>query len=143
MPFYPPARIRSTYYEGEDIWTLWRPKGADGTLIVDSMVTNWDLYVYPLKDSGTPLTAIYSITAQSVSGIMFSSAQTPAGGDGYWDEDPDGYTFRHQLAYSAITGASQTFDAGKKYLLEYLLHTATYGQISGIHEVAIESLRNQ
>lgn len=144
MPYVPPRVIGpTTYYEGEDIVTMWRPRAYDGTLIVDSEVANWDLYLYEHKAPSTPLTELYSELAQSTTGVMFSSPQTPAGGDGSWDEDPEGYTFLDVLLYSDLVAASVALEGGKLYRIEYILHTNTYNDIKGIHLVETASVRHQ
>lgn len=137
VPYVAPLVLRSQYFEDDDIVTMWRPRHADGTLVIDSLVDDWDLNVYVQSDTTVPLTPVYTLTAQAVAGIMFSSAQTPALGDAWWDEDPGGYTFRHTLEYADRIAALTPFvmQGGKVYRLEYVLNLAAGGRINGLHFV--------
>lgn len=120
--------VQGEHPEGQDIWTLARVVGADGSILTSSVVTAWDLRAYDLS-SLTPSTAILTQTGEAVSNVIVAIVA-----DGYWDVDDIGYNFRRQT-----TAANLPTVGGRTYRLEFKLTTTIWGFVYVVHETTARS----
>ena len=116
-----PKVIDGIVREGENFVFVARLVADDGSVLVDSSVSDWSLNVFN-RSSSTPDVAIYTLPSpQTVTDVMQPSLTL----DGYWDLDNIGYTFR------AITDTQSVpallVPGGEKLLWEYRMVTFNYG----------------
>jgi hypothetical protein len=111
-------------FQGENARFLERAEKLDGTLVVAADVTNWDLKVFNITaPSAGPPAAIFTLSAQSPTGVVQTSLQTDSG----WSKDDIGYNFKYTLVGVTPTGFLQK--GGSVYRFEFKLNTASFGAI--------------
>lgn len=127
-----PLTIRNEIEEGDDLWTLARPTGPDAQVLFATDVDTFDFALYRARKSSGTLTAEFSGSGVSPSGVMFASLQV----DGWWEEDSIGYTFRHGILRSTLDSNSVTMQGGQVWFIDYRLNV----NISTATQVAFRNI---